>query len=99
MSWGRNGRRLDPRALPGEEKPANTSVHVDADGEIRATYRKIHMFDVEVDGHVYRESALESAGEEIVLSPPPTALELGLTICYDLRFPELYRILAVGARA
>jgi predicted amidohydrolase len=85
--------------LAGEEKLANTSVHIDADGEIRALYRKIHMFDVEVEGRVYRESALEVAGEEIVLSASADGLELGLTICYDLRFPELYRILAVrGAR-
>ena len=86
--------------LPGREKLANTSLHIDADGEIRALYRKIHMFDVEVEGRVYRESALELPGEEIVLSASSDGLELGLTICYDLRFPELYRILAVrGARA
>ena len=85
--------------LPGREKLANTSLHIDADGEIRALYRKIHMFDVEVEGRVYRESALELPGEEIVLSASSDGLELGLTICYDLRFPELYRILAVrGAR-
>ncbi len=85
--------------LPGEEKLANTSLHIDAGGEIRALYRKIHMFDVEVGGRVYRESALEQGGEEIVLSATSDGLELGLTVCYDLRFPELYRILAVrGAR-
>jgi len=85
--------------LPGEEKLANTSLHIDAGGEIRALYRKIHMFDVEVEGRVYSESALELPGEEIVLSASADGLELGLTICYDLRFPELYRILAVrGAR-
>jgi predicted amidohydrolase len=85
--------------VPGMEKLANTSVHIDADGEIRALYRKIHMFDVEVEGRVYCESELEQAGEEIVLSATADGLELGLTICYDLRFPELYRILAVrGAR-
>jgi len=81
--------------VPGQEKPANTSVHVDAHGEIRALYRKLHMFDVEVDGHVYRESELEQAGEEIVLSHTDEGVGLGLSICYDLRFPELYRILAV----
>ena len=81
------------------EKLANTSVHVDADGEIKATYRKVHMFDVEVGGRVYRESELEQAGEEIVLSRTADGVELGLSVCYDLRFPELYRILAVrGAR-
>lgn len=85
--------------VPGQEKLANTSVHVGADGEIKATYRKVHMFDVEVGGRVYRESELEQAGEEIVLSQTADGVELGLSVCYDLRFPELYRILAVrGAR-
>jgi predicted amidohydrolase len=85
--------------VPGQEKLANTSVHVDASGEVRATYRKVHMFDVEVGGRVYRESELEQAGEEIVLSHTADGVELGLSVCYDLRFPELYRILAVlGAR-
>ncbi|MHB8532942.1 MAG: carbon-nitrogen hydrolase family protein [Solirubrobacteraceae bacterium] len=85
--------------LPGQEKPANTSVHLGGDGEIRALYRKLHMFDVEVAGKVYRESELEQPGEEIVLSHTGGGVELGMSICYDLRFPELYRILAVrGAR-
>ncbi|HEY4895573.1 MAG TPA: carbon-nitrogen hydrolase family protein [Solirubrobacteraceae bacterium] len=85
--------------LAGRDKLANTSIHVDPDGEVRATYRKIHMFDVEVGGRTYRESDLEEPGDEIVLSRAANGVELGLTICYDLRFPELYRILAVmGAR-
>jgi predicted amidohydrolase len=85
--------------VPGQLKLANTSVHVDRHGEIRALYRKVHMFDVEVGGRSYRESALEEPGEEIVLSQTTDGVELGLSICYDLRFPELYRILAVrGAR-
>ena len=81
--------------LPGREKLANTCVHVDRKGEIRAVYRKLHMFDVEVAGRSYRESALEEPGEEIVTSSATDGVELGLSICYDLRFPELYRILAV----
>jgi len=85
--------------LEGQEKLANTSVHVDPRGEIRAIYRKLHMFDVEIDGRSYRESELEEPGEEIVLSQTAEGVELGMSICYDLRFPELYRILAVrGAR-
>ena len=85
--------------LPGREKLANTSVHVDPRGELRASYRKLHMFDVEVGGRAYRESALEEPGEEIVTSETADGVQLGLSICYDLRFPELYRILAVrGAR-
>jgi deaminated glutathione amidase len=85
--------------IPGRDKLANTSVHVDARGELRAVYRKIHMFDVEVGGRAYRESDLEDPGDEVVLSHTAAGVELGLSICYDLRFPELYRILAVrGAR-
>jgi predicted amidohydrolase len=79
-------------------KAFNTSVLIGPDGEDIASYRKLHMFDVEAGGVAYRESAYEQAGEEIV-SASVDGLELGLTICYDLRFPELYRILAVrGAR-
>jgi predicted amidohydrolase len=77
------------------ERGANTSIHAGPDGEIKATYRKIHMFDVEVAGKVYKESEREAPGEEIVLSRTADGAGLGLTICYDLRFPELYRILAV----
>jgi predicted amidohydrolase len=81
------------------EKLANTSVHVDPQGEVRASYRKVHMFDVEVAGRSYRESELEEPGDEIVVSQTADGVGLGLSICYDLRFPELYRILAVaGAR-
>jgi deaminated glutathione amidase len=83
----------------GREKLSNTSVHVGPDGEIRAVYRKIHMFDVEVGGQVYRESDSEEPGAEVVLSETEGGLPLGMTVCYDLRFPELFRILAVeGAR-
>jgi predicted amidohydrolase len=86
--------------IDGQEKLANTCVHVDRHGEIKAVYRKLHMFDVEVAGRSYRESDLEDAGDEIVLSETADELQLGLSICYDVRFPELYRILAVrGARA
>jgi predicted amidohydrolase len=83
----------------GHERVSNTSVHVGPDGEIRAVYRKIHMFDVEVGGVEYRESESSEPADEIVLSETASGVGLGLTICYDLRFPELYRILALrGAR-
>jgi deaminated glutathione amidase len=82
----------------GGERAFNTSVLIGPDGADLAAYRKIHMFDVEAGGVVYRESEHERAGEEIV-SARLDGVELGLTVCYDLRFPELYRILAVrGAR-
>jgi deaminated glutathione amidase len=77
----------------------NTSVHVGPHGEIRAIYRKLHLFDVEVEGTVYRESDHERAGSEIVSSELSDGSGLGLSICYDLRFPELYRALSArGAR-
>jgi deaminated glutathione amidase len=77
----------------------NTSLHVSPAGEVRAVYRKIHMFDVVVGGTEYRESSVYAPGEEIVISSTGAGVELGMTVCYDLRFPELYRILALrGAR-
>jgi len=82
--------------VDGDERLRNTSVHVGPDGEIRATYRKVHLFDVVVEGTVYRESEHEQHGDELVVSATAGGVELGLSICYDLRFPELYRILAVG---
>jgi predicted amidohydrolase len=79
-------------------KAFNTSVLIGPDGKDVAAYRKIHMFDVDIDGVAYRESEHEEAGEEIVSASLGDAT-VGLSVCYDLRFPELYRILAVrGAR-
>jgi deaminated glutathione amidase len=83
----------------GHERVANTSVHAGPNGELKAVYRKIHIFDVEVGGVQYRESEHSEPAEEVVISQTADGLGLGLTICYDLRFPELYRILALqGAR-
>ena len=112
IAWARTAaRELEIDLVAGSiverrgdrEKLANTSVHVGPDAELRAVYRKIHMFDVVVGGVEYRESASEEPGEEIVLSevadPEEGTVPLGMTVCYDLRFPELFRILAVrGAR-
>lgn len=83
----------------GFAKHANTSVHVGPDGEVHAVYRKLHLFDVEVAGTVYRESDGEDPGEEIVTTALQDGTKLGMAICYDLRFPELFRILTLaGAR-
>ncbi len=69
----------------------NTSFVVSPDGEIAARYRKIHMFDVDIPGHAQiRESESTKAGNEVVVVETPLA-RLGLSVCYDLRFPELYR--------
>src|SRR5947209_19846421 len=81
--------------VAGQDKTSNTSVHVGPDGELRAVYRKLHMFDVEVDGTVYAESDHEQAGSEIVVSKLAGGVALGMSVCYDVRFPELYRQLSV----
>jgi predicted amidohydrolase len=87
-----------PESVEGSQKLFNTSVLIGPDGELHARYRKIHMFDVDVGGVSYRESETEEPGNEIVnpaLGPALDGVTLGMTVCYDLRFPELYRILAV----
>jgi deaminated glutathione amidase len=85
--------------VEGRERGANTCVHAGPDGDVHAVYRKIHMFDVDVGGRTYRESEHEQPGDEPVLSETAGGVGLGLTVCYDLRFPELYRILAIrGAK-
>jgi predicted amidohydrolase len=85
--------------VDGADRGSNTSVHFGPDGAQMAVYRKVHMFDVEVGGHVYRESETDEPGDEVVLTATADGVELGMSVCYDLRFPELYRELAVrGAR-
>src|SRR5579871_6726535 len=91
ISWARDtARELRIDLVAGsicertEDGLANTCVHVGANGSLRTTYRKIHMFDVEVDGVVYRESDHEAAGDEIVVSRTAEGVPLGLTICYDV---------------
>ncbi len=76
------------------ERAFNTSVLIGPDGEDLAVYRKIHLFDVDAGGVSYRESAHEQPGEELATAPVGDHV-LGLSVCYDLRFPELYRILAL----
>jgi predicted amidohydrolase len=78
----------------GRDKLSNTSCVFDAEGELVAVYRKIHLFDVEVGGQVYRESEAEEPGSDPVVAHAED-WAIGLTVCYDVRFPELYRILAL----
>ncbi|WMV31552.1 hypothetical protein MTR67_024937 [Solanum verrucosum] len=69
----------------------NTHVLIDDNGNIRSTYSKMHLFDVDVPGGaVYKESSFTEAGKDIVVVDSPFG-RLGVTVCYDLRFPELYQ--------
>jgi deaminated glutathione amidase len=78
----------------GQDKTSNTSLHIGPDGAIKAQYRKLHMFDVEVEGTLYAESAREQAGDEVIATTLANGRTLGMSICYDVRFPELYRALS-----
>lgn len=85
--------------IEGEEKLHNTCVHLGPDGARKAIYRKIHLFDNELEGASFRESDHQLPGDRIVSSEAADGTILGLSICYDLRFPELYRLQAVdGAK-
>ncbi len=79
----------------GHEKLLNTSLHFGPGGELKAAYRKIHMFDVQVGDVDYRESDGNEPGDELVVSEAQDGTPIGLSVCYDVRFPELYRILAL----
>lgn len=84
--------------MANQNRHANTSCLIDPEGQLQATYRKIHLFDCDVPGAALHESKTIAPGEEIVLTEAAST-PLGLSICYDLRFPELFRILTLrGAR-
>ena len=77
-------------------RPHNTSVLIGPDGAIAATYRKIHLFDIAVDdGPADTESTRVAGGEEVVVAAVD-GIPVGLSVCYDVRFPELYRSLALA---
>lgn len=79
-----------------DERVFNASVHLGRDGAVKSIYRKIHLFDVELaDGTSLKESEKVAPGDEVVVSDAPFG-KLGLSICYDVRFPELYRRLVDG---
>jgi predicted amidohydrolase len=80
--------------LADGDSPVNRSLLISPEGQVAARYDKIHMFDVTIEnGETHRESAHYKAGEAAVLAPMG-AVQLGLSICYDVRFPNLYRRLA-----
>ncbi|MAL78444.1 MAG: amidohydrolase [Sneathiella sp.] len=81
---------------PDDDRLANRSVLIRPDGEIAATYDKIHMFDVELDtGESHKESRAYAPGDTARLAETPWGL-LGMTVCYDVRFAHLYQQLALG---
>lgn len=84
----------------GPGRNHNTSLLVGPDGAVLARYRKLHLFDVDVPGAVTRESDAVVPGDEVVGASitlnDGQLLPVGLTICYDLRFPEIFRLLALG---
>jgi predicted amidohydrolase len=85
-----------PERSGDRDRPYNTCAVFDPEGNVVARYRKVHLFDVEVgDGQRYRESASTMPGSEPVVLPVH-GFGLGLSVCYDLRFPELYRKLVDG---
>jgi len=78
----------------GDDRAANRSILVDDAGEVVATYDKLHVYDVDLPtGERWRESAAIRPGDEAVVADTPWG-RLGLTVCYDLRFPQLFRALA-----
>lgn len=98
LAWGRLAREFDLWLLlgsaaiaTGEGKVFNRSFLFNPDGEIEARYDKINLFDVTLGGgEAYRESATVEAGRRAVLAQGPMGAKIGLSICYDLRFPALY---------
>ncbi len=74
----------------GSKKVYNTSIFINADGEIKAEYRKMNLFDAHVDGKIFKESRYFLAGKKSILTKV-NGFKVGISVCYDLRFPELYR--------
>jgi predicted amidohydrolase len=81
-----------PERGPDPQHTYNTAILVDADGTLLASYRKIHLFDVELSGASLRESRGTAPGEKVVTAATRLG-RIGLSVCYDVRFPELYRAL------
>jgi deaminated glutathione amidase len=86
-----------PERSDDPERGFNTSVLISPEGEDLGVYRKIHLFDVDVEGVAYRESDHERPGSDVVVAGPvgDEGMRVGMSVCYDVRFPELYRALAL----
>jgi len=92
--WLLIGSAIVKSGHAGDDRAANRSLLIDDRGEVVAAYDKLHVFDVDLPtGERWRESASVRPGEDAVVADTPWG-RLGLTICYDIRFPQLYRALA-----
>lgn len=92
--WLLIGSAIVKSDAPGEERAANRSLLLGPDGAIAASYDKMHVYDVDLPtGESHRESRNIRPGERAVVAPTPWG-GLGMTVCYDVRFPHLYRALA-----
>jgi deaminated glutathione amidase len=100
-AWGRLAKELgvwlvlgSTSVASGDGRACNRSIVFAPDGKIAARYNKIHLFDVHLGGkEQYRESATFAPGDKAVIVNGPMDAKIGLTICYDVRYPELYRAL------
>ncbi|CAM9624580.1 unnamed protein product [Sphacelaria rigidula] len=94
-STGSSDGRCDSMRGTGISKVYNSHVIISGSGEIRSTYRKIHLFDVDIPGGaVLKESRYTQAGHELVVCRDTPVGDIGMSTCYDLRFPEMYSCLA-----
>lgn len=94
--WIHSGSSSEKNENPDDPRPHNTSMLINPKGELAAKYRKIHASDMDVAGaHAYRESDHKCPGNKIMVYDTQEVGKLGLSICYDLRFPELFRLMAM----
>ena len=92
--WLLIGSAILRSGVAGDDRAANRSLLIDAEGAIAGSYDKLHVFDVDLPtGERWRESAAVRPGDEAVAAATPWG-PLGMTVCYDIRFPQLYRALA-----
>ncbi|MBQ3201784.1 MAG: carbon-nitrogen hydrolase family protein [Clostridia bacterium] len=94
--WIHSGSSSQKNPNPEDPRPLNTSMLINPNGELVAKYTKVHMFDVDIiGGGSFRESESKCPGNEIVVYDTKEVGKLGLAICYDLRFPEQFRLMAM----
>jgi len=90
--WRVSGAGFHERTSPDEPKMYNTHAIVDAQGRLVAAYRKLHLFDVDYDGGFRESNSTHSGAEALLVTNTPIG-SIGVTVCYDLRFPELFTAL------